>query len=62
SKNVFTSHILGTLFNVTFQFKSKAAHRIGSAAFFEPLIFILQLNSFFHFTTNTLSQVINYIL
>jgi hypothetical protein len=38
SKIVFMSQILGILFNTTFQFKSKLAHKIGKAAFFEPLI------------------------
>jgi hypothetical protein len=53
SKNVLTSHILGTLFNFTFQFTSNAAHKIGKVAFFDQLTFIVHSRPFFHFTINT---------
>jgi hypothetical protein len=52
SRNVITSQIFGTLFNVTLPFNNKAAHKIGKAAFFDPLTLIVQLNSFCHLTTN----------
>jgi hypothetical protein len=58
SKKVLTSHILGTLFNLTLQFTNNAAHNIGSAAFFDQLTFTVQLNSFFHLTTNIIFLVI----
>jgi hypothetical protein len=49
-KKVCTSKISGTLFNLTFHFKSKHAAIIGKLAFFEPFICTLQLSSFPHTT------------
>ena len=43
---VFTSSIFGTLYNVTFSLFKRLAAIIGSAAFFEPEIFISPFNFF----------------
>jgi hypothetical protein len=52
SKIVSTSHIFGTLFNVTFPFKKTLAPKIGKVAFFEPLICTSPESNFFPFTSN----------
>jgi hypothetical protein len=46
---------------MTFPFTSNAAHKIGRAAFFDPLIFTVPDKVFHHFTLNNFSIIIKYI-
>ena len=45
SKNVNTSHILGTLLNLIFHLTSRVAAKIGNIAFLDQLTIISQDNS-----------------